>query len=240
MKDRVENVKEFYDNFANDYDQNRFSSENQKITDNLSKLIVKDMMHDIRNKKILECGCGTGRFLELFEKNGAEVYGMDVSSNMLKIAGIKINKKKLFIGNVIKIPIENKKFDYVVSFQVLTHIHQFNKPIKEMARVCNDNGTIIFDFRNNLNLRNFLYNLFQYIFRRNNKYFPMFNSIFYIKSIAKRNNLKIIDVRGIRRVKNKKTFTDALELLKSKGILKYFYPTLIVSMKNDLLDSVDN
>ena len=119
-KTRREIVRTFYDNFARNYDQNRYSSDKQKKTDERAKSAVLDLVGNVKHKTVLDCGCGTGRFADLFEQRGARVVGMDTSENMIKIAKKKVPSAEFIIGDVFNMPFKESQFDIVVCSQVLT------------------------------------------------------------------------------------------------------------------------
>lgn len=135
---------------------------------------------EVAHKTMLDCGCGTGRFANLFVQRGARVVGMDVSENMVKIAKKKTPSAEFIIGDVFNMPFKEKKFDLLVCSQLLTHLHQYKKPLLEMNRLINQNGIIIIDIRNILWPFRPLQILKQKIIR-NSEYDPHFTQVRNIK-----------------------------------------------------------
>lgn len=93
----------------------------------------------IKNKKVLDLGCGSGRYSYALKKLGAkEVTGVDIDTDFAKNAGIEgIN----FIeGSVDKIPFEDNSFDFVFCNGVLHHTNHIKEGIKEISRVLKKNG----------------------------------------------------------------------------------------------------
>lgn len=84
---------------------------------------VKDK--DIKNKKILDIGCGYGWF-ELFarRKGAQQVIGTELSEKDLITAKKYINDPKIkFIeGSAISLPLTDKSVETVVSWEVIEHI----------------------------------------------------------------------------------------------------------------------
>lgn len=88
--------------------------------------------------KILDIGCGGGR--EYLTKYGAEVYGVDVNSELLEIAG-RIYKE-VHLCDCIKLPFSSEFFDIVVSSDLFGHISDEKKieMLKEVYRVLKPGG----------------------------------------------------------------------------------------------------
>lgn len=217
---RKEVVAKFYDSFAEDYDQNRYSSGKQKKIDEYAKAVVLDLVGDVEHKTVLDCGCGTGRFADLFVQRGATVVGMDISENMTKIAKKKTPLAEFIIGDVFNMPFKEKEFDLLVCSQLLTHLHQYKEPLLEMKRVINQNGTIIIDIRNILWPFRPLQILKQKIIR-NSEYDPHFTQVRNIKKICNEIGLEIEEFRGVGFHFER---------------IKYIAPTLILKIKNKQLN----
>jgi len=228
-EDRKEKVYKFYNKFAKNYDKDRYASEDQKINDFLTKQIVLGFTNGIKGKKILDCGCGTGRFVEFFAKEGAEVVGSDISENMLEIAKKKVPAAAFVKADIFSLPFENKTFDIIICSQVLTHLHNYKKPLLEMKRVLKDEGIIIIDIRNILwpyRLPLLLKRIFK---KSNGDYYPDYTSIWRIKGICNEIGLKVDNFRGIG-FPSKKPREIEGEMKKSNSKLRYIAPTLIIKI----------
>ena len=113
----------------------------------------------IKNLKILDVGCGGGIICEPLARLGAKVTGIDFAPNNIIAAKIHSKKNKLKI-NYINKDIEksklNEKFDIILLFEVLEHLDNWKKTIKNIKKNLNKNGLIIISTIN----RNLLSNLF--------------------------------------------------------------------------------
>ena len=80
--------------------------------------------HDISGKKILNIGCGYGWFEFWAAKNKVgKIIGIEIDDKNLETARSLSDKRIQFaIGDAIKIPLKNKTFDTVTSWEVLEHI----------------------------------------------------------------------------------------------------------------------
>lgn len=105
------------------------------------------LIGNVKNKKILDVGCGTGRYSIPLAKKGAEVEGIDISPGMLRKARRKVKRKNLKIkfkkSGMTNLPYEDNSFDLVISSLAIDHVKDFDKAIKEMTRVCKNKGHII-------------------------------------------------------------------------------------------------
>jgi len=78
---------------------------------------------DLRGKRILDIGCGAGRFTEIALEAGAEVFAVDFSSAVdacIDNLGHRPNLN-VFQGDIYKLPFPESFFDYVYCFGVLQH-----------------------------------------------------------------------------------------------------------------------
>jgi len=96
--------------------------------------------------KILDLGCGNGRFVELFKNKGVKYIGIDVSEKLIEIARKKYPEEKFQVFDGLKIPSEDNYFDKIFCIAVLHHIpgeelrRQF---LEEARRVLKPGGKII-------------------------------------------------------------------------------------------------
>lgn len=50
------------------------------------KPLISELLGDIRGKKLLEIGCGSGYWMRFFAEKGAHCCGLDINNNQLRIA----------------------------------------------------------------------------------------------------------------------------------------------------------
>ena len=108
-----------YKHIAKSYNELHKEEQLKKV-----KIIIKEL--NIKNEKVLDIGCGTAFYSNLF-KNYA---GLDNCKEMLKLA-----KANVIFGKAEKLPFPDKNFDFVIS---ITAIHNFKNPkkaISEMKRL---------------------------------------------------------------------------------------------------------
>ena len=98
----------------------------------------KKILGNLKDKSILDIGCGDGIITREFAKKGAKIIGIDKSKKMIEICNKKyINFKNLkFIkaeGKNLKL-FENNSFDFVIINMVLLNIDTK----KEILKIFNE------------------------------------------------------------------------------------------------------
>ena len=102
--DTMPQVRQFWNQIATDFDAIYTGQGKSGFGRLLDKVFRKDIYErfdwvmrktgDVRGKSICDIGCGSGRFVAEFAKNGARrVVGVDVAPNMLKLAQQLVNER---------------------------------------------------------------------------------------------------------------------------------------------------
>jgi ubiquinone/menaquinone biosynthesis C-methylase UbiE len=99
---------EIYDDLSSVYDR-KFSTEDC-IKENQE---IRDMI-DYRGGKVLDIGCGTGLFLELFNIGRDDYFGIDPSGKMLEVAHSKFPDYLFAVTDFESLPVRGKAYDYIV------------------------------------------------------------------------------------------------------------------------------
>jgi len=116
---------------------------------------VLKLAGNVKGKKILDVGCGSGVFIIDFVKNGANVAGVDYSQKMLGLARKEIaryrlpkSKYELIKADATKLPFLNRRFDLVLATGLTDYLTdaQNEKFLEEAARVLKRNGSLIVSF----------------------------------------------------------------------------------------------
>lgn len=95
------------------------------------------------NLKLLDAGCGTGRFIDEF-KNRFQCYGVDISDEAIKFCKAR-NLDHIAKASVDKIPFDDNVVDVVTTIDVLYHllVQDVNKALRELYRVLHEDGILI-------------------------------------------------------------------------------------------------
>jgi SAM-dependent methyltransferase len=105
------------------------------------------LLGNVKGKKILDFGCGSGIYAKLLTKKGAVVKGFDISPEMIKIAKRENPKLDLKVGSGYDIPF-NEKFDVVLASLVVHYLKDWDRMLKEVKRVLKKGGYFIFSTGN--------------------------------------------------------------------------------------------
>ncbi len=112
--DNNKKVINFYKEEAEIYDADRFLTAQERYMDKSQKNIVLNMSNSWRNLKILEVGCGTGRFTIEIANRGAVIVGLDSSIPMLK----KVVEIAEYIVNQLNLEANRERDDKFYSLRI--------------------------------------------------------------------------------------------------------------------------
>ncbi len=93
-------------------------------------------------KKILDVGCGNGRYVKLFGQ--METHCLDNSEELLKIVSSRYPNVHTICSDVTQLPYPDGTFDHVISIAVIHHLSSESRRIKmleEIIRVLKVGGT---------------------------------------------------------------------------------------------------
>jgi ubiquinone/menaquinone biosynthesis C-methylase UbiE len=106
------------------------------------------LMGAVKDKKILDAGCGEGYFSRILAKSGATVTAVDYSSRMIEIAKSRTSNDSQIdykLGNCEDLNfLEDTSFDLIVSNMVIQDLANYEKAFREMYRLLNDGSYFIF------------------------------------------------------------------------------------------------
>jgi ubiquinone/menaquinone biosynthesis C-methylase UbiE len=97
----------------------------------------------VKDKKVLDIGCGTGRIIRNLTERGAVVTGADISTGMLAVAEEKFPRVTFAEGDIEKLPFKNEEFDVVVATFVIVHVKELRKAFDEVYRVLKPGGVFV-------------------------------------------------------------------------------------------------
>ncbi len=128
--------------------QARAFASNPWVTDEqrLQRLVA---VADLKGtERVLDVATGPGYIAEVFAKESREVVGMDLTQAMLAIGRQRMEERGVKnvtfrVGDAQSVPFEQEQFDVVVCRLALHHMQQPAEVVKEMARVCRFDGTVL-------------------------------------------------------------------------------------------------
>ncbi|MGO1712446.1 MAG: class I SAM-dependent methyltransferase [Senegalia sp. (in: firmicutes)] len=138
--DNNEKIKKRYNRISKIYDLMERPMENMSMGEWREELIKR-----IEGKNVLEVGVGTGKNLSYYPDN-LNVTAIDFSPNMLEKARARVKNKKnikLIEMDAQKMDFADNTFDTVVTSCVFCSVPDPIKGLKEIRRVCKDDGKVI-------------------------------------------------------------------------------------------------
>lgn len=128
----------YYEKIGNQYNKIRLDAKNDR--ENVIQIIKKHA--NSKHSKILDIGCGTGKYGEMMQKNGYEVIGLDISETQIMQAKQLI---EAYQGNAIHMPFEDNSFDVCTMIIMIQQLSKEDrkKAFQEVYRVLKTNGVLI-------------------------------------------------------------------------------------------------
>lgn len=93
-------------------------------------------------ERILEVGCGTGRWLTELQACGARVFGLDLSGGMLRQAGRQPGNFCLACGRAEQLPLPAAAFDLIFCVNALHHFDHPARFITDARRLLRPGGRL--------------------------------------------------------------------------------------------------
>lgn len=119
---------------------------------------VRMLLNGIQpHHRVLEVGCGTGLLTKDISESLMNLYPLDISIDLLKIASKRVddNKVTFFCSNAYELGFKDNTFDCIIGMSVLHHLN-IDKALLEFRRVLKEGGRIIFSEPNMLNPQIFM------------------------------------------------------------------------------------
>jgi SAM-dependent methyltransferase len=93
-------------------------------------------------RRMLDIGCGFGEYETAFSGRGFEMIGIDISrENLLKCPALP--KASFCCASAENLPFADESFDAVIIIEVLEHVQDAEKTLREMQRVLSKGGTAL-------------------------------------------------------------------------------------------------
>lgn len=138
------NVK-LFDDWASDYDKH-IDDIGGPLTNYRVSIKKAFRNYPIGAENVLDIGVGTGNFLAEYVDHSKNLYGIDISSNMLEETKHKIPSINISVGSFNEIPYESNYFDLIISSFCFHEVSLSERAVafKEVNRVLKTNGKFNF------------------------------------------------------------------------------------------------
>lgn len=108
-------------------------------------------LSSLKGQRVLDVGCGMGRYAEVAARHGAEVVGIDVTE-AVEVAFENIGEREnvhLVQADLFHLPFEREIFDFIYSYGVLHHTPDASKAFQELPPFLKKGGELsIFVYSN--------------------------------------------------------------------------------------------
>ena len=103
--------------------------------------LIREHLGDLRGKRVLDVGCGKGRFLRVLREQEprADLWGLDISEEMLGYVPESIHTRA---GSMTELPFEDAYFDGAYATESLEHAVEIETAVVEICRVVKPGGRI--------------------------------------------------------------------------------------------------
>lgn len=137
----------FYESFAEVWDEQM----NQDEVGKRLRLVFGRLLReeDVRGKRVLDAGAGTGLFSRALADMGARLVSLDVGEKLLGLVRAKCATQTV-VGSVLDLPFPDGAFDLVLSTEVIEHTTDPRRAVSEFARVLSPGGKLVLTVPNRL------------------------------------------------------------------------------------------
>jgi ubiquinone/menaquinone biosynthesis C-methylase UbiE len=133
----LEKTKEDYNLIAKE-----FSATRKEVWEEL-RFLFENLKE---GEKVLDLGCGNGRWYNLFKEKKVDYFGIDNSEKLIEIAKENFPSAKFFVGDALNLPFQDNFFDKIYSIALFHHIPsgEFRtRVLSEAKRVLKPGGILI-------------------------------------------------------------------------------------------------
>ena len=199
-----DSVVSLFDNYAD-----RFDDHLVRILDYHTPTILFDQYkrhNTLKVKKLLDLGCGTGLFGDVFRNSADNMIGVDLSEGMLSKARLKQIYTKLVCEDILHfLEKQNDKFELIICADVFVYIGELKDVFFYITSSLEEKGFFSFSIENSQSV--------SYELKTTGRYG---HGLSYIKEIAKSNNLSILDIQEISIRKDKGIYVSGSAILLQK------------------------
>lgn len=140
---------------ASRYDEQRFTTKQGRLFAALEQRQLERAVRVLRSgDRVLEVGCGTGRFSLYMSQRGFSVVAVDPSPDMLEVAARKcspLGVVRFEQAEGARLGFDDASFDFVFAIRVLNQAESEEhalRVVREMIRVARVGGLVLVEFVN--------------------------------------------------------------------------------------------
>lgn len=115
---------------------------------------LSKFVSDSVNGDVLEAGCGSGSLLKVLQDSGINAEGFDISKETIKVCE-ENEVKNVKVCSIINFN-SDKKYDFILCFNTLHYIRDFDKSFAKLVKLLKKDGKMIVSFGNPIRRRNWV------------------------------------------------------------------------------------
>lgn len=133
---------------AESFDRRRFGGPIGALVHEREELTLVGLLGEVRGRRVLDVGTGTGRAALALARRGAQVTGIDASPQMLARARERAAGETLDVdfqtGDAHALAFADRAFEIAVCLRVIMHTPDWRRSVGELCRVSGD--LVVFDY----------------------------------------------------------------------------------------------
>lgn len=191
-------IKTNYNEIASMYDERYKANYLTAVEKSLIKIASENNVY-----KILEVGCGTGRWFKSLNTYNKNLFGLDYSIQMLKIAKNANNIDGLVNADASNLPFNNNSFNMIFCINAIHHFPDKKKFFMDAALCLDVNGVLcIYSVDPHIDKNWYVYDFFDGVYEKDLIRFP---SLTETKNYCAMFNLRVEEQTLVERVYNSRT-----------------------------------
>lgn len=126
--------------YTKDYSQGYINKKDKKIR--RAKRRIRKMKKIIPEGRWLDVGCSAGFILSVAKSANYDTYGIEIDPLGVKYAREALRLDNIFQGTFEEHHFDDNFFDIITLYDVIEHVQDLNKIVKELKRVLSKDGVI--------------------------------------------------------------------------------------------------
>jgi ubiquinone/menaquinone biosynthesis C-methylase UbiE len=142
-------VRVWYDCISEGFDK-RYTGTEGFYWENFETKIIDELI-DVKNKVVLDLGCGGGRYALSVQDKVRKIIGIDISSKMIEVARKKCEPGmpiEFIVGDATNTCFRDGYFDVIVSLGMFEYLEDPSPFLIEINRILKPNGVLVFTCHN--------------------------------------------------------------------------------------------